>query len=126
MARYLLYAVFGLLLTGCSGPQQTVKVSPEIGEKVIAMKASSFDFNPDIIKARQGDRLVFEIENVSGFEHNFTLKNPAGEILIARDLPEHEIVQVELSLAEPGEYPFYCDKPLHATFGMKGRLIVEP
>ncbi len=128
MWKYLLYRRLGLLLmvVGCSGPQKVVTVSPGVGEKVIQMKASSFDFDPDVIHARQGDRLVLAIENVAGIEHNFTLKNPAGEVLVEKDLPENEIVRIEVPLLQAGEYPFYCHKPLHTTFGMKGRIVVEP
>jgi len=115
-----------LIVAGCAGPKKVVTVSPEVGEKVIRMKASSFDFDPDVIRARQGDRLVLDIENAAGIHHNFTLKDPSGEILVEKDLPKKETVRVEVPLTQAGEYPFYCDKPLHATFGMKGRVLVEP
>jgi plastocyanin len=126
MRRYLL-GLFGLALvvvTACAGPQRMVTVSPGTGEKVIQMKASSFDFDPNVIKAHQGDRLTLVIQNTAGTTHNFTVKNPAGEILVSKDLPEEETVQVEVPLAQVGEYPFYCVKPLHATFGMKGSIVV--
>ena len=128
MWKHLVCGGLGLLLmvAGCSGPQKVVTVSSGVGEKVIQMKASSFDFDPDVIHARQGDRLVLAIENVAGIEHNFTLKNPAGEVVVDEDLPGHEIVRVEVSLLQAGEYPFRCHKFMHAALGMKGRIVVEP
>jgi len=126
MKRLWIMAGTLLIIAGCAGPKKVVTVSPEVGKKIIQMKASSFDFDPDVIRARQGDRLVLVIENVAGIHHNFTLKDPSGEILVDKHLPEKETVRVEVPLTHAGEYPFYCDKPLHATFGMKGRVIVEP
>ena len=128
MWRNLFCLGLGVLLTGtaCSGPQKVVAVPPGVGENTIDMKASSFNFDPDVIRARQGDQLVLNIENVSTIEHNFTLKNPAGETLVSKDLPEHQTVRVEVLFPKPGDYPFLCDKPLHGTFGMKGRVIIEP
>jgi plastocyanin len=125
MRRYFL-GFLGLTLTvaACTGPQRIVAVSPGTMQKVIRMKASSFDFDPNVIKANLGDRLTLVIQNTAGTTHNFTVKNPAGKILVSKDLPEEKTVQVEVPLAQVGEYPFYCDKPLHATFGMKGSIVV--
>ncbi len=88
--------------------------------------ASSFDFKPDAIRVvGQGKRLTLIIENVAGIEHNITVKNPAGELLVTQNLPAHQTVRVEVHLAQLGKYTFYCDKPFHPTLGMKGRLLVE-
>ncbi len=114
-----------LLIAGCSGPKKVATVPAGAGEKVIGIKAQSFDFDPDIIRTRPGDRLVLEVENISGMGHNITVKSPSGTILVSRNLPAHETVRLELGLEEKGEYPFYCDKPMHPTLGMKGVLMVE-
>lgn len=88
------------------------------------MEASSFDFKPNYIQAHQGDRIVFEIKNVSDSEHDFTIKNPRGEILKSVDLPPHATVNVPIAVDEAGTYPFYCDKPFHSSLGMKGKVEV--
>jgi uncharacterized cupredoxin-like copper-binding protein len=68
--------------------------------------------------------LPLHIKNVSSMEHNFTLKNPEGEIIKSVNLPEGETVTVEIDLPRPGTYPFYCDRPFHASLGMKGVVKV--
>lgn len=125
MWRYSLVLVgLAAMLAGCARPQKEVVLAP--GDKVIEMKASSFGFDPNLIRARQGDRLILVVENVSGMRHNITLKNPAGDIVFSEDLPAHETVRTEISLPQVGEYSFYCDKPMHPALGMKGRLVAEP
>lgn len=124
--RRVLLGFLGLTLAvaGCTGPPKAVTVSPGGGEKVIQMKASSFDFDPSVIQAHRGDRLVLLIHNTAGIRHNITVKDPAGEILVSKDLPAKEVVRVKVPLTQAGEYSFYCDRLLHAAFGMKGRLVV--
>jgi plastocyanin len=93
-------------------------------ENVIEMKASDYKFDPDTIKARQGDTLVFKIENVTKKKHNFTVKDPQGKKIQSVDLPANQTVEVSVSFPEAGTYPFNCDKPFHTKFGMKGQVVV--
>ncbi len=124
MRRYLLGLLsLTLAVAACAGPQKMVAVPSGTGEKVIRMKASSFEFDPNVIQAHQGNRLTLVIRNTAGTTHNFTLKNPPGEVVVSKDLPAKETVRLEVDLARAGEYPFYCNKPLHAAFGMKGRFV---
>jgi uncharacterized cupredoxin-like copper-binding protein len=65
-----------------------------------------------------------EVENISGMEHNFTIKNPEGQVLKSFILPPKKMISETLDLDNPGKYEFYCDKPFHATLGMKGQIQV--
>lgn len=91
------------------------------------MKASDFKFGPNNIKAFKGDAIVLRVENTSGTGHNFTVKYPQGAHCKARHclLPSKETVEIRVALAETGIYEFYCDKPFHSGFGMKGRIEVR-
>lgn len=113
-----------LLLAACSGLQPQVPVSQEKGEKVSAIKADSFKFEPNNIKAYVEDVIVLKIENVSAAGHNFTLKDPRGNVVQNVDLPPKKTVEVRVTLSETGIYNFYCDKPFHPFFGMKGQIEV--
>lgn len=110
------------VLASCAGLQPQVSVSPEQGEKIIKMTADSFKFTPNNIRASQGDIIVLKIDNVSGSTHNFTIQDPQEKILQSVDLPSQKTVEVTITLSQPGDYTFYCDKPLHTFFGMKGRI----
>jgi plastocyanin len=113
------------LAAGAYGHRQplTVVNAPE-GKAVVEMKASDFKFTPNNLEARAGDRLEFRIENVSGKNHNFTIKNPRGEILRSVALPAHQTVTLTLDLPDDGTYHFYCDVDLDAALGMKGWITV--
>jgi uncharacterized cupredoxin-like copper-binding protein len=113
-----------LALAACAGLQQQVAVGPGTGEKIIDVKADNFTFTPNNIKAFRGDMLVLKIANVSNTEHNFTIKNPQGKILLDGDIPPGKTVDFRIALPETGEYDFYCDEPFHALFGMKGQIEV--
>jgi uncharacterized cupredoxin-like copper-binding protein len=113
-----------LLLAACVGLQPQVAVSPEKGEKELALKADSFKFEPNNIKAYQGDIIVLKIENVSCATHNFTIEDPRENIIQSVDLPSYKTVEIKVTISEAGTYNFYCNKPFHKLFGMKGQIEV--
>jgi len=120
----VVWAVMVLLLEGCAGLQPQVVLSDKESQKVVEMKAGSFKFEPNNIKAFEGDTVLFRIENSSDLSHNFTITNPQQQILKSVVLPANKAVDINVSFAGPGVYEFYCDKPLHSSFGMKGQVEV--
>ena len=121
-----IFFLAGLLITvGCTGLGTPVTVkSLEQGERAIHLKAGSFEFNPNNIKIQGPGPLSLVVENIADIEHNITIKNPHGQILKSVDLPAKETTSVPLDLPTNGKYTFYCDKPFHSTFGMKGQIQV--
>jgi len=124
--RYLKILVMCLVLfslfAACAGVQPEVTVGPEAGVKTLAIKASSFKFDPNNIKAYVGDVIILKVENVSGSNHNFTVNDPAGKAVQSVDLPPGKTVEIRVTLSESGTYDFYCDKTFHSFFGMKGQI----
>jgi plastocyanin len=113
-----------ILTAACASRQPLVTIGPAKGETVVAMTASDFKFVPNNIKAYKGDILLLKIENTSGTGHNITVTNPQEKIIQSISLPPKETVTVRLTLSEEGTYGFYCDRPFHAAFGMKGWIQV--
>jgi uncharacterized cupredoxin-like copper-binding protein len=116
--------LFCIILIGCATQKNPVAVTASEGQKGVFIEASSFEFRPNIIKVNGPGTLSLDLKNVASIEHNFTLKNPEGEIIKSVNLPEGKTVTIEIALPRSGTYPFYCDKPLHASFGMKGEIEV--
>jgi len=110
------------LLAGCASEPLPVTVDPGEDQKIVQMTATNFNFNPKEIYAYQGDTLILRILNDSFVQHNITIFDPRGAVLINQDLPEHQTTPVVVHLSFPGDYPFYCDKALHSTLGMRGFL----
>jgi len=118
------FATVLLVLAACASQQPLVTIGPAKGEIILPMKASSFSFEPNNIKAYRGDVVVLKIENISGSGHNFTIKDPQGKTLQDVGLPSKETVTLKVSLSDTGTYEFYCDKPFHSSYGMKGQIVV--
>ena len=116
--------LFSIFLIGCANHQNPVAVTAPERQKGVPIEAKNFEFSPNIIKVNGPGTLSLDIKNVASIEHNFTLKNPEGEIIKSVNLPGGKTVAVEILLPRSGTYPFYCDKPLHASFGMKGEIEV--
>ena len=113
------------VMFGCAGLEAPVTAqSPEQGKRVIDMRANSFEFQPNNIKVPEPGALTMTIENISDAAHNITIKNPEGLVLKSVDLPTKKSVSVTVDLPTFGKYKFYCDKPFHATLGMKGQILV--
>lgn len=119
----MLLVLTTLVFTGCASRQPQVAVAGD-SEKTITMNADSFKFEPNNIKANRGDTIVLNIVNVSDTKHNFTIKDPRGNVLQSVDLPAKRTVPLTITLPENGTYDFYCDKPFHPTMGMKGSIQV--
>ena len=98
----------------------------EHGTMEVSMKASSFKFEPSTIQLKRTGNLVIRVHNDSSAEHNITVKDPQGKIIASVDLPANKTVSLNVDLKTAGKYEFYCDKPLHAAFGMKGEITVTP
>ena len=85
-------------LWACSHLQ--TPVSAEGQETTIEMTAGNFKFEPNNITTRTGSKLTFNIKNISGTLHNFTLKDPNGVIIQNIDIPPEQSVQVKIAFPE--------------------------
>jgi plastocyanin len=122
----IIFLIVHLLLAGCApGSRETVSVREFENEKSVEMKAGSYYFDPAVIQASPGDILLIEIENIAGIEHNFTIENPAGEVLHSIDLPVGSTSELEIQLSGAGVYRYYCDIRFHPTLGMTGQIEVQ-
>jgi len=117
------FIVVALTVAACASTQQK-PITLDPGEKTLIMKVESFKFEPNVMKAYQGNILTIKLENIAGVEHNITIRSPQGTTVASMDIPAKGTVSLRLNLAEAGVYHFYCDKPLHSTFGMKGEIEV--
>jgi plastocyanin len=117
-------SILTLLFSACAGLQRQVTVDHTTQERTVQMKASNFKFEPNNILTYRGDRINFEVENVSGTEHNFTITDPQGDVLQSVDIAAGKKVAIGVTFSEAGIYHFHCDEFLHSLFGMKGQVEV--
>jgi plastocyanin len=119
-----LILILTLLFLACASLQRQVTVDHSRNGRTVTMKASNFKFEPNNILTYRGDTIKFKVENVSSSEHNFTITDPAGDVLQSVDIPAGKTVNIAVSFSETGIYHFHCDEFLHSFFGMKGRVEV--
>lgn len=121
----IFYVAAFLALAGCAtGQSGKSVVSVPKGQEAVAIEASNFNFQPNEIQLSKKGTLKLNVKNTSSATHNITIKNPRGEVIKSVDIPVGETVPVTVDLPEAGVYELYCNKPFHATMGMKGRIVV--
>ncbi|HEX8949908.1 MAG TPA: cupredoxin domain-containing protein [Dissulfurispiraceae bacterium] len=113
------------MFSGCARLQPPVTVQPQAGASTIVVKASDYKFEPNNIKVRQGEPVVFVVENLSDKKHNFSVKDPSGKSVVSVDLPPKSTERTKVTFVSPGAYELYCDEPFHSTLGMKGKITAE-
>lgn len=117
-AVLLLFGLFLFLLGGNLLAEQAPG-APPVHE--IKMTAKKYEYNPNEIHVRQGERVRLLITALDR-KHGFEIK----DLGIKTELPEGKATAVEFVADKPGEYPFNCSS--FCGFGhrrMKGKLVVE-
>jgi plastocyanin len=124
------YAALSLIIfsfPACADTGRVQDVSPGVkGNMVVSMTVSSYQFDPSVIQVDRTGVLIIRARNVGTSDHNITVKDPQEKVIVSADLPAGKTVSVNVDLKTPGTYQFYCNKFMHATFGMKGEIKVTP
>jgi cytochrome c oxidase subunit 2 len=105
-----------LAVTGMGGYAQSTASMAEI-----KMTAEKYDFAPDTVTVRKGDRVKLVI---TALDRDHGIKIEAFHI--NRKLPKGEPVTVEFMAGQAGTFPFQCSQ--FCGLGhkkMKGTLVVE-
>ena len=111
-------------LWACSHLQ--TPVSAEGQETTIEMTASNFKFEPNNITTRTGNKLTFNIKNISGTLHNFTLKDPNGVIMQNIDIPAREVCPNKNRLSSARQLSvLVATQTGHTGLGIKGQVVVS-
>lgn len=108
-------AVFILTLIILSKNSNNDQASSANG-KVIEVQATSYKFNVETIKVKQGEKVTLNIDN---------LDLPHGIVIPELNLYGTDIITFEAT--QKGTFDFYCANP-HCGAGheeMKGQIIIE-
>lgn len=100
------------------GDVDDTATTEEAGVSVF-MKSGNFFFEPDIIKAKAGQKVNITFTDNSG-SHTFVI----DEIGLKETIPAKGAISFTAPTT-PGHYEFYCDVGSHKQLGMKGTLVVE-
>ena len=90
------------------------------GARRIEVKARSFAFDPDEIRATEGEKLAIVLTSTD-ILHDFTIDELDAHVLAKAGKTETG----GFTATEAGRFDFYCSVPGHRRAGMEGTLVVE-
>jgi len=97
----VLYRVF--LLPESSVPVVTGKVR----EITIVSKKDTWSFQPEIIEAVRGDKIIATIINEDNYDHGISI----DAFGVSQRMPANGTIKVEFIVTQEGDFPFYCSVP---------------
>jgi nitrous-oxide reductase len=106
-----------------AGEERIERVGDELH---VYMTAKRSNFAPDIVRAREGDRVFFHVTNIEtavDATHGFAIPGYDKQI----SLDPGEVITVEMTADKTGSFAFYCTEFCSALhLEMQGWLLVEP
>ncbi|MCV0402412.1 MAG: cupredoxin domain-containing protein [Chloroflexi bacterium] len=110
---------------GTAAPEASASAASSADPAADAIEVSVLDFmlDPSDIEVA-GPTVTFDVTNDGPTPHNFTVRDDAGEVLMATEdlsVDGTETISGEL---EPGTYTVFCSLPGHESLGMSGTLTV--
>lgn len=138
MNKYVLLIIIGAAVIGAGImyrvfllPQKSVPVTTgKVREITITAKKDQWRFDPEVIKAERGDRIIATVVNEDDYDHGIAL----DAFGISQRMPAKSTIRVDFVVTQEGEFPFYCSVPCgegtvngkHRThFDMIGKLHVR-
>jgi uncharacterized cupredoxin-like copper-binding protein len=117
-----------LALTASSATAQATATIP--------VQLSNFKFTPNQIVLEHGQPYVLRLMNAASGGHSFGAPSFfAGASVAAADqslirngvieVPAGQVREIHFVAPQPGQYALKCTHFLHASFGMKGTIVVQ-
>ena len=101
IAGGIIYRVF--LLPQSSVPVTTGKI-PEI---TIIARQDRWMFDPEIIEAERGDKIIALIINEDNYDHGISI----DAFGVSQRMPANSTIKIEFVVTQAGDFPFYCSVP---------------
>lgn len=106
--------------------------APAPAPRVVAVRLSSFAFEPRAIALTAGQPVTLHLVNSGGGGHNFSAPqffaaatNVSGPVRDGSvEVPGRQSVDITLT-PSPGTYQLRCTHTMHTAFGMRGTITVE-
>lgn len=138
MNKYLILIAIGVVILG-GGVIYRVFFIPEASKPVVTGKTreititaakNKWAFEPEIIEAERGDKIIATVINEDDYDHGIAI----DAFGVSQRMPANSTIKVEFTVTQEGDFPFYCSVPcgegeVHGVtrthFDMIGRLHVK-
>lgn len=129
--KYLNFLIFAVLLIGSGVVYQKFYRPQEIGAAEwnghvinIPMRslANQWKFEPDVIRAKKGDKIILDIFNEDTYDHGFAIE----AFGVNNRLFPQRTTHIEFIASNAGEFDFYCSVACgEGHYSQTGKIIVE-
>lgn len=138
MNKYFLLIIIGVLIIGGGVfyrifllPESSVPfTSGKVREITVVAKKDQWSFNPEILEAERGDKIIATIINEDNYDHGISI----DAFGVSQRMPANGTIKVEFVVTQEGDFPFYCSVPCgegkvegkkRGHFDMVGKLHVR-
>jgi len=123
MRTRILIPIVLLALVACSAPADSDAPASVATADALAVNLMDFMIDPGELEAT-GPTVTIEVTSDGPTPHNLTVRDAAGEVVMATaDLSAGDTETITADL-EPGDYTILCSLAGHASLGMSGTLTV--
>lgn len=125
----LLIMVVFVAVPGCawlrkSQPQPKPAPATVVEDTMINIEAGSYSLKPDRIRLEKPGQFILQVNNLTGSEQEFVLKDPQGKELKNLHVGSKSTSISNVDLPAPGIYDFRSTKLLRSPLGKKVRIEV--
>ncbi|MDP2327372.1 MAG: cupredoxin domain-containing protein [Dehalococcoidia bacterium] len=129
-----------LVVSACGGGGAPPEPDAPLGEPSVRLDVTMRDiaFEPATLEGRAREVIEIALKNTGSLAHDFTVKEIAAEVAVTQpasrarntDTGIHVHLDgrtesvMQLRVATPGTYEFYCSVSGHRPAGMAGTLVV--
>jgi len=138
MNKFIIIGIILVLLVAGGMFYRTFLLSEEdkpvttgvVREVTVLAKKDQWRFEPEVIEANQGDKVVMTLINEDAYDHGIGI----DAFGVSQRLPANSTIKVEFVVTQAGEFPFYCSVPCgeghvdgvkRTHFDMIGKLQVK-
>lgn len=138
MNKYFILAGLGVLIIGGGIfyrvfllPEKSVPVTTgKVREITIVSRKDNWSFDPEIIEATRGDKIIATIINEDNYDHGIAI----DAFGVSQRMPANGTIKIEFVVTQEGDFPFYCSVPCgegivdgkkRGHFDMVGKLHVR-
>ncbi len=115
MNKYFILIIIGVVIIGGGVayrvfllPESSVPVTTgKVREITIIAKKDTWSFEPEIIEAVRGDKIIATIINEDDYDHGIAI----DAFGVSQRMPANGTIKVEFTVTQEGDFPFYCSVP---------------
>lgn len=106
---------------GSSGASTSPNVDGS-GGQTVNITGTEFQFSPNTINARPGEKVTVVFKNTGNMQHTFSIRDLNFKLIAD---PGATVTGAFTAPSSPGTFTIECDVPGHTPAGMAGTLTVK-